>query len=110
MTSVLGSRKFLAKTFPLAFSPKGMPKKPLKIGISSDIMGRIELRNKYRIFAAIRDYCSGPSYFSACTAGAMRIDLDGNPCGFVTVDQAIHATEQLATFPECIREKWKQCA
>lgn len=110
--SIQRTRAFLAKTFPLAFAPKGAPKRPLKIGICSDIVARLEGCNKYIIFAALRDYCNGPSYLAACNVGAPRIDLDGNPCGFVTIEDTAYASTKLAEYPQAVREKWgaQQCA
>ncbi|MBU2714047.1 hypothetical protein KCG35_23640 [Zooshikella sp. WH53] len=31
-----------------------------------------------------------------CQTSAQRLDLEGNPCGEVTSEQALYATEQLA--------------
>lgn len=104
----LATRDLLAKTFPQTFAPKGSPKKPLKVGISKDVVERLTAHSKHRIFMAIADYCTGPSYFASCTPNAPRFDLDGNPCGTVTAEQAEHASEQLATFPKEIRSKWSQ--
>lgn len=106
MHFALRGRELLAKQFPLAFAPKGAPKRPLKIGITKDIVDRLPDVKKYFIAAAIHDYCSGPSYYAACTPNAPRYDLDGNPCGAVTADQAEHAATVFATFPKEVRSLW----
>jgi len=90
-TSLRADRRALAKAFPACFNrPKSKaPKRPLKIGIAADAVARgvmgedgQPLTTK-RIERAVTDYCTGTKYEAALVAGAVRIDLDGNPAGTV---------------------------
>lgn len=92
ITDVLANRELLAERFPLCFAPKEVAeKRPLKIGIYHDIRARLPELSGRRVTAALHDYTTGPKYWTALVAGAVRIDLDGNPAGVVSADEADHA-------------------
>ncbi|HBW4123640.1 TPA: RNA chaperone ProQ [Klebsiella pneumoniae] len=74
---------FLAERFPQCFSAEGEAR-PLKIGIFQDLVERVggEMNlSKTQLRAALRLYTSSWRYLYGVKAGAIRVDLDGNPCG-----------------------------
>lgn len=91
------ARELLAAQWPLVFSAKGAPKRPLAIGIGERIALALPEIGKSRLIEALDDYCQGPSYLEACVEGAARVDLDGADCGVVSADHARHAAERLAS-------------
>lgn len=95
-TGLRADRRALAVAFPACFNqPKSKaPKRPLKIGITSDLIARGvtgedgQPLSRKRIERAVRDYCLGTKYDAALISGAIRIDLDGNPAGTVSASHA----------------------
>lgn len=77
--------------------------KPLKIGISADILDDIKAREldltRAKAGAAMMFYTQTPVYLEAVCAGGNRFDLSGLPCGEITEKQKAYAQEQL--------EKWR---
>jgi len=90
-------RTALSLAFPECFAPKGAKKRPLKIGIRSDVMAEARALfpslSRRLIDAFLRDYCGGHNYLKCVVKGASRVDLRGNFAGFVTADEAAHAVE-----------------
>lgn len=85
---------WLAERFPACFDLKR--RRPLKIGISQDLialqqeeLGGMDLKR------AIRRYCTHPRYRKMLKEGAIRIDLQGQPAGVVTAEEAENARAQL---------------
>ncbi len=80
----------LAALFPAAFVVgKYQVHAPLKIGIHIDIAARCpELADRLGL---LRGYTGRLMYLQAMVAGAVRVDLDGNPSGEVTDAQAASA-------------------
>lgn len=80
----------LAKRFPKCFVLPGAygggktRKKPLKIGISQDVISLCPDLNPDLIRVAIADYCSGEKYMKCTIPGKHRVDLQGFPVGIVT--------------------------
>jgi ProP effector len=79
----------LAEWFPQAFVVYEARRRPLKIGIHLDIIertgGAIERQELSR---ALRIYVANNGYLMrASRPGAVRVDLDGQPAGEVTVDR-----------------------
>ncbi|WP_052710274.1 ProQ/FINO family protein [Azospirillum thiophilum] len=95
-TGLRADRRALAVAFPACFNPpkSKAPKRPLKIGITADIVARGvtgedgQPLSRKRIERAVRDYCLGTKYDAALIPGAIRIDLDGNPAGSVSASHA----------------------
>lgn len=95
-TGLRADRRALAVAFPGCFNPpkSKAPKRPLKIGITADIVARGvtgedgQPLSRKRIERAVRDYCLGTKYDAALIPGAIRIDLDGNPAGSVSASHA----------------------
>ncbi|KAA0592982.1 hypothetical protein J2848_005659 [Azospirillum lipoferum] len=95
-TGLRADRRALAAAFPACFNqPKSKaPKRPLKIGITADLIAHgvtgedgQPLSHK-RIERVVRDYCLGTKYDAALIPGSTRIDLDGNPAGSVSASHA----------------------
>ena len=87
----------LCARFPAAFAPRDGIKKPLKIGIFHDIRVAAPEIKFFGLKLALKNYCSRRSYLRALIEGAPRIDLDGQPNGFVTKEQADLAKIHLET-------------
>lgn len=94
-------RDILHERFPQCFAGRGEPKRPLAIDIKNeiakacpDLIGHIE--------SALRDYTGGPTYQTACVAGAVRINLHGLPDGIVTPSHAQYHQGRLAA----LKLKW----
>lgn len=83
------TRAVLAERFPDCFARKGAPtKKPLKLGMYHDLRTAAPDIKPQALQLALYDYTSGPKYLDAHTAGATRVDLNGEPAGVVTEEQA----------------------
>ena len=83
----------LVAAFPLAFSTEPKRIKPLGIGIKQRIYERCILSHR-EVGDALRRYTGRAAYLNATIEGAVRVDLDGAANGYVTAEEAIHATEQ----------------
>jgi ProP effector len=86
----------LAERFPRCFDERN--RRPLKIGINADVVvamaGTMTARD---VANALRFYIGSVLYQRALTAGAGRLDLDGNPAGTVTpLEEAAALTKQRA--------------
>lgn len=88
---------FLAERFPKCFSAEGEAR-PLKIGIFQDLVARVEGEmslSKTQLRSALRLYTSSWRYLYGIKVGAVRVDLDGNPCGELDEQHVEHARKQL---------------
>lgn len=88
---------FLAERFPQRFSAEGEAR-PLKVGIFQDLVERVEGEmnlSKTQLRSALRLYTSSWRYLYGIKAGAVRVDLDGNPCGELDEQHVAHARQQL---------------
>jgi ProP effector len=83
----------LVAAFPLAFSTEPKRIKPLGIGIKQRIYERCILSHR-EVGDALRRYTGRAAYLNATIEGAVRVDLDGGASGYVTAEEAMHATEQ----------------
>jgi ProP effector len=72
---------------------------PLKIGIKQDLVKRlatledIVLGDKACMVSSLAYYVSSAAYHKNVLEGAMRIDLDGNPAGQVSPEEAKYSAE-----------------
>lgn len=72
---------------------------PLKIGIKQDLVIRlgsidnIVLNDKACMVSSLSYYVSSPSYLKNVVENATRIDLDGNPTGIVSAEEAQYSVE-----------------
>lgn len=92
----------ICQTYPNTFSRDAV--KPLKIGIQDDLMADDKLPQG-KIKRALASYVRSPLYYKALQSGAPRVDLQGEPAGEVTPDQAEHAKAMLAKLQEQKRER-----
>lgn len=89
---------YIAECFPKCFTLEGEAK-PLKIGIFQDLAERLnedEKVSKTQLRAALRQYTSSWRYLHGVKPGAVRVDLDGNPCGELEEEHVEHAKATLA--------------
>ena len=77
----------MVQRWPQCFYSDGQRRRPLKIGIAKEIFatGDFDARVLARVMGF---YCRNVGYLRACTAGALRIGLDGEPAGEVSPEQA----------------------
>ena len=73
--------------------------KPLKIGIYNDLLALGVLDQK-SLSAFLGAYCNLGRYLAALVPGAQRVDLDGNPTGEVTPEEAEIAAKALSALHE----------
>ncbi|HEY9274975.1 ProQ/FinO family protein, partial [Achromobacter sp.] len=86
----------LQKHFPQAFPKNPAPKLPLKQGILADAAQHLEKlgMTDEQLKQAIATWCKGSRYWSSMVADATRVDLQGEPAGTVTAEQAAYARRQ----------------
>jgi sRNA-binding protein len=86
----------LVNTFPKAFFPLGRNCRPLRVGLFDELDAGLppEIdRIRLRLFLSI--YTRQPRYLQALVPGAARIDLNGNPAGRVSANEAASAKRRL---------------
>ncbi|WJV25538.1 MULTISPECIES: ProQ/FinO family protein [Pseudomonas] len=83
----------LQKSFPLAFPRSPAPKVPLKVGIYQDAVQHLERLGitSEQLKRAIATWCRGARYWSSLVENAARVNLNGEPVGTVTPEQAQRA-------------------
>lgn len=88
----LDAISLLASTWPNCFAATRRDRKPLKVGIGKEIAAATEgAISPEELDAALTVYSSSKPYLKAMREGAVRVDLEGNPAGVVTADQAATA-------------------
>ena len=83
----------LAELYPSCFR---RPRQPLKIGIHNDIVARHPELRPSLIARALKTYTRSVGYLTTLKAGAVRIDLEGNPVGTVTAADEEDAKRKIA--------------
>jgi sRNA-binding protein len=83
----------LVERFPACFNLK--QRRPLKIGISKDVLAFKDEFKGIDLKRVIGRYCNHPRYRKALKEGAIRIDLHGQPAGVVTAEDAESARAHL---------------
>lgn len=88
----------LADVWPQVFAIYERRRVPLKVGIFADLLaaGFDGLEDDLEI--ALRRYNNSLGYQQKLKTGAVRIDLNGEPAGTVTADQAQWAEKRVAWF------------
>jgi ProP effector len=87
----------LCDRFPQAFTGRGQPRRPLKVGIHANLVTELGAAVRPRdLKSALRAYTSKPSYLRTLVAGAARVALDGSPAGTVTSEEETVAKARLA--------------
>ena len=78
--------------------------KPLKVGITNDLIQDIAIRELAfgagALRAAVASYVQSPRYYRALVAGGARYDLKGQPCGEVTPQEQQDAETRLVALNE----------
>ena len=91
--------ELLRAYFPEGF--KGMNEvKPLKKGIKQDLVKRLSTienivtEDKACMVKSLAYYVNTASYHKSVVEGTMRVDLDGNPAGIVTAEEAKYSIDR----------------
>jgi len=80
----------LCERFPKCFVLYEARRRPLKIGTDKDILAALDgAVTPDELSKALCLYVINKTYRARLKAGATRIDLDGNPAGIVTPEQAM---------------------
>jgi sRNA-binding protein len=80
--------ELLAETWPAAFSVYENRRRPLRIGIHTEILAALDgAITPIELRAALGCYVANPVYRARLVAGAVRIGLGGQPAGVVTPEQ-----------------------
>ena len=88
--------RLLCDRFPQAFTGRGQPRRPLKVGIHADLVTALDGAVRPRdLRNALRAYTSTASYLGVLSAGAARVSLDGSPAGTVTSEDETAANARL---------------
>lgn len=95
--------RILLEQFPDCFDRND--RRPLKIGIHRDLVARGVDRRTARI--GLSRYCGQIGYHQALVEGAARIDLDGQPAGIVTPQEARFAKKNYVAMLEAAVSKQK---
>ena len=84
--------ELLCVRFPKIFARDPAERLPLKRGIHRDLVVRLGgLSSRTALKRILGDYTACPEYRAKLIEGAARIDLDGNPAGAVTANEATYA-------------------
>lgn len=79
----------LCELYPKAFVRYERRRRPLKVGITGDLLKALEgAVTEEELALALRCYCANAVYRGRLKAGAVRIDLNGDQAGEVAVEQA----------------------
>lgn len=83
----------LQRHFPKAFPKNPAPKLPLKLGVLADLVQHAEQLqlDEAQIKEAVKTWCDGRRYWASMVEDAPRVDLNGEPSGAVTANEARHA-------------------
>jgi ProP effector len=88
----------LAETWPTRFVVHEKRRRPVQLGIHHSILAALDgAVTPQELRRALRYYIGNTWYLRAIVAGAARIDLEGNPAGAVTAEEAAAAAARLAS-------------
>jgi ProP effector len=100
----------IAELFPKCFVGNMCePHKPLKLGIDRELV-TLGVLTEAEARPVFRCYVGRLMYQRALASGGPRFDLDGEPCGEVTADEAAHAKAAIAAIEVRRAEKAKAIA
>jgi ProP effector len=87
----------LAAKFPKCFAVPDTRRRPLKVGIDTDLLAALggSIR-RTELIRALAMYCSSEGYLERLLTGACRVDLEGKPAGVVSADDEKHAKAKQA--------------
>jgi ProP effector len=83
--------ELLCERFPRTFARDPAERLPLKRGIDRDLVRLDGLRSRTALNRVLASYTACPEYRAKLIEGAARIDLNGNPAGAVTAEEAAYA-------------------
>ena len=87
----------LAGRFPHAFMILETRRRPLKVGIFSEVAAAVNgAVEPHELRAAFHAYTDNSGYSRSVRSGAAGVDLDGNAAGVVSAPEAARAAERLA--------------
>ena len=87
----------LCERFPKCFVMFERRRVPLKVGIRGGIIAILgDQIDRQLLNAAMQYYCNNFHYRRSQKPGALRFDLDGNPCGEVSEEHAAGAAKDIA--------------
>jgi ProP effector len=90
--AVYAALDLLCEVFPACFKQYEKRRLPLKVGIHHNILAALAgAITPQELGLALAIYVGNKSYRSGLVAGAVRIDLNGQPAGTVTPEQAAPA-------------------
>ncbi|RYV01613.1 RNA chaperone ProQ [Shewanella sp. OPT22] len=98
---------YLYEIFPQCFVAEGEAK-PLKIGLFQDLADKLAEDpkvSKTQLRVALRRYTSSWRYLKSIKEGAVRVDLDGNPCGELEAEHIEHAQKTLKESQERAKQR-----
>ncbi len=95
----------LSEAYPNTFDRKNV--RPLKIGIQDDLVADEKLA-KNKIKRALASYVRSINYLRSLQEGADRVDINGEPAGAVTAEEAEHAKGKLKEINQRRREQKKE--
>lgn len=101
------AKTVFAAQYPATFSDDP---KPLKIGIHNDLKTRHPEFSMPEIRRALSWLCHSHRYLRTFKPGSIRLDLDGNPAGEVTAEQAEIARQRIAAMKADADKKRKATA
>jgi ProP effector len=87
----------LAAKFPKCFAVPDTRRRPLKVGIDTDLLAALGgTIRRTELIRALAMYCSSEGYLEGVLTGAWRVDLEGTPAGAVSADDEKHAKAKQA--------------
>jgi sRNA-binding protein len=96
-TDTIATIALLVETYPKTFTIIESKRRPLKIGIYSDLAAALDgAITEDEIKRTMRHYTSSEGYLKNLLCGAWRFDLDGKVVGVVTRTEEDHAKRRLA--------------
>jgi ProP effector len=84
----------LAEAYPRCFFVWEQRRRPLKIGIHCDLLAATIAFSPGELNVGLKYYVGALGYLEAVLDGAERIDLNGDPAGSVTAEQAEYAKQR----------------
>src|SRR5262245_63193227 len=77
----------LAAKFPKCFAVPDTRRRPLKIGIDTDLLAALGgTIRRTELIRSLAMYCSSDGYLDRVRTGAWRVDMEGQPAGAVSAD------------------------
>lgn len=100
-------KNMFKEDFPNCFK-SGEEKLPLKIGIHLQVHFHYRDDTRFEpqlIQQGLNSYAMTPKYLSKIIEGAPRVDINGNPAGQVTAEEALYAKSKLSAMNDALEKK-----